>query len=160
MVLRKWWHRGPAHCRRICHAHCKSGPRDGVQETLFLLLLSVIDFFDELERPDWRSRHFDSLWAPDLRTHIDHVGRTLSILTPTSRLPRVQLHATKLNKWRVRSGHDAMYSPASSLMGSFVTLQALLTRHGWKARLCLWLHAMPVARFRGTIPRFWPLNIL
>ena len=24
-VLRKWWHRGPAHCRRTCHAHCKSG---------------------------------------------------------------------------------------------------------------------------------------
>ena len=24
-VLRKWWHRGRAHCRRTCHAHCKSG---------------------------------------------------------------------------------------------------------------------------------------
>ena len=50
MVLRKWWHLGLAHCRKTCHAHCKSGiqgiasrPRDAAPTVCL----------DELERPDW-----------------------------------------------------------------------------------------------------------
>ena len=104
MVFRKWWHRGPANCRRTCHAHLKTGvPRDRVPETLFLLQPSVTHFLDELERPDWRSQHLDSLWAPHFRTQIDHDSNIASSAVPAT---DYNFSPTKLYKRRVRSGLD------------------------------------------------------
>ena len=75
-VLNRWWHLGPAHCRRICHAHCKSSTHRIASSSNCLWVNSGVS----------TAQHLDALWTPYSRPRFWHVGTWSSISNTMSSL--------------------------------------------------------------------------